>query len=66
MVAAELGDGFETLAAREDGDDGETEDGRQGADQATAAARVGDIGEGPEQGDGGHKCLRIRTGVSQR
>jgi hypothetical protein len=30
VVLAELGDGFETLAAGEDGDSGEGEDGGQG------------------------------------
>src|SRR5262249_33874173 len=59
VVAAELGDGGGPPAAAEDG---EGEDGGQGVGPAVAAARVGQLGEDLEQGQGGHGGLRSGSG----
>jgi hypothetical protein len=55
VVAAELGDRGGSLAAAEHGQHGQAEDGQQRVTPAVAAARVGDVGEGFEQGKGSHR-----------
>ena len=50
VVTAELGDSLQTVAAAEDGEGGQGEDGGQGMASATGFAGIGDQGEGLDQG----------------
>jgi hypothetical protein len=60
LVAAELGDGLVALGTGEQGEDGEGEDGGQRVAPSLAGARVGDLGEGVEQGKGGRHPKGLR------
>ena len=57
VVTAELGDGGETLVAAEHGKDHEGEDGEHGVASPVPATWVGHVGQGFQQGEGGHQNL---------
>jgi len=63
LVASELGDGFVAFGSAEHGEDGQGEDGVQGVASALGSARVGDLGEGLEQGKGGSHAKGLRAWV---
>lgn len=55
MIAAELGNGGETLAARQHSDDSQRQDGGQRVDRAARVARVRDRGQRLNQGQIAHE-----------